>query len=89
VIKTSIAIIVAIVMIGITANSAGIPKTFAAGGLMSLVANGAQDVYLTQNDTTKLQTDENKLKSDMTQLQDEEKKNSESDGKTSQSDEEK
>jgi len=75
-------------MIGITANSAGIPKTFAAGGLMSLVANGAQDVYLTQNDTTKLQTDENKLKSDMSKLQDEEK-NSESDGKTSQSDEEK
>ena len=75
-------------MIGITANSAGIPKTFAAGGLMSLVANGAQDVYLTQNDTTKLQTDENKLKSDMSKFQDEEK-NSESDGKTSQSDEEK
>ena len=75
-------------MIGITANSAGIPKTFAAGGLMSLLANGAQDVYLTQNDTTKLQTDENKLKSDMSKLQDEEK-NSESDGKTSQSDEEK
>jgi hypothetical protein len=88
VIKTSVAIIVAIAMIGITANSAGIPKTFAAGGLMSLVANGAQDVYLTQNDTTKLQTDENKLKSDMSKFQDEEK-NSESDGKTSQSDEEK
>ncbi|MGA7899380.1 MAG: tyrosinase family protein [Nitrososphaeraceae archaeon] len=33
-----------------------------------------QDVYLTQNDTTKLQSDENKLKSDMTELQSEENK---------------
>jgi hypothetical protein len=36
--------------------------------------HGAQDVYLTQNDTTKLQSDENKLKSDMTELQSEENK---------------
>jgi hypothetical protein len=87
-IKTRLAIIVAIAMIGITTNSAGIPKTYAQGGLMALVTNGAQDVYLTQNDITKLQTDENKLKSDMSKLQDEANK-SEADTSKLQSDENK
>lgn len=61
-------------MIGVIVNSAAIPKTYAQGGLMSLVAHGAQDVYLTQSDITKLQSDENKLKSDMTELQSEKNK---------------
>jgi hypothetical protein len=59
-IKTRIAIIIAIAMIGVLVNSTAIPKTYAAGGLMSLVAHGAQDVYLTGNATTKLQSEENK-----------------------------
>jgi len=63
-------------MIDVIVNSVVIPKTYAQGGLMSLVAHGAQDVYLTGNATTKLQSDENKLKSDMTELQSEENKNS-------------
>lgn len=73
-IKTTIAIIIATAMIGVIVNSAAIPKTHAGGGIISLVANGAQDVYLTQNDTAKLQFDKNKLKSDMTELQSEENK---------------
>jgi len=39
--------------------------------MMSLVANGAQDVYLTGNATTKLSIDANKLKNDITKLQSE------------------
>ena len=61
-------------MICVIVNYAAIPRTYAGGGIMSLVAHGAQDVYLTQNDTAKLQSDENKLKSDMTELQSEENK---------------
>ena len=68
-IKTRTPLIIVIVMIGVIVNSAFISITYAAGGLMSLVANGAQDVYLTGNSTIKFQTDWNKLKTDMTKLQ--------------------
>src|SRR6266540_753286 len=73
-IKTRIAIIIAIAMIGVIVNSAAIPKTYAAGGLMSLVAHGAQDVYLTGNATTKLKFDKNKLQSHFANLRSEENK---------------
>jgi hypothetical protein len=73
-IKTGIAIIIAIAMIGVIVNSVAIPKTYAQGGLMSLVAHGAQDVYLTGNATTKLKFDVNKLQSHFANLQSEENK---------------
>jgi peptidoglycan hydrolase CwlO-like protein len=46
---------------------------------MSLVANGAQDVYLTGNSTVQFQTDWNKLKTDMTELQSEANKSQSTD----------
>jgi hypothetical protein len=61
------AIIVALAMIGITANSAAIPKTFAQGGLMLLLSQPRQDVYLIQSDITKLESDEKQIKIDLTQ----------------------
>jgi len=73
-IKTRIAIIIAIAMIGVLVNSTAIPKTYAAGGLMSLVAHGAQDVYLTGNPTVKLKFDVNRLQSHLANLQSEENK---------------
>jgi len=79
-IKTRIAIIIAIAMIGVIVNSAAIPKTYAAGGLMSLVAHGAQDVYLTGNATTKLKFDVNKLQSHFAKLRSEENKSQSSEG---------
>ena len=79
-IKTGIAIIIAIAMIGVIVNSVAIPKTYAQGGLMSLVAHGAQDVYLTGNATTKLKFDVNKLQSHFAKLRSEENKSQSSGG---------
>ena len=70
-IKPRIVLIIVIAMIGGIVNSASISITYAGGGIISLVANGAQDVYLTGNSTVKFQTDWNKLKTDMTNLQSE------------------
>ncbi len=78
-IKTRIALIIVIAMIGVIVNSASISITYAGGGIMSLVAHGAQDVYLTGNPTIKLQTDWNKLKTDMTKLQSEANKSQSTD----------
>ena len=79
VIKTRTALIIVLAMIGVIVNSASISITYAGGGLMSLVANGAQDVYLTGNSTIKFQTDWNKLKTDMTKLQSEANKSQSTD----------
>jgi hypothetical protein len=79
-IKTRIAIIIAIAMIGVLVNSTAIPKTYAAGGLMSLVAHGSQDVYLTGNPTVKLKFDVNRLQSHLAKLRSEENKSQSSGG---------
>jgi len=73
VIKIRIAAIIAIAIIGVAVNSSvgGLPKTYAGAGIMSLVANGAQDVYLTGNATGKLATDLSKLRSHLSKLQSE------------------
>ena len=73
VIKTRVATIIVIAIIGVAINSSvgGLPKTYAGGGIISLVANGAQDVYLTGNATSKLKTDFSKLESHMTKLRSE------------------
>jgi hypothetical protein len=47
-ITTSIVTILAIALFGVLV-AAGASEAYAAGGLMSLVAHGAQDVYLTGN----------------------------------------
>jgi peptidoglycan hydrolase CwlO-like protein len=78
-IKTRITLIIVVAMIGLIVNSASISVIYAGGGIMSLVANGAQDVYLTGNSTVKLQTDWNKLKTDMTKLQSEANKSQSTD----------
>lgn len=69
-IKTRMATIIVIAIIGIAVNSSagGLPKTYAGGGIISLVANGAQDVYLTGNATIKLKTDFSNLQSHMSKL---------------------
>ena len=79
-IKTRIAIIIAIAMISVLVNSTAIPKTYAPGGLMSLVAHGAQDVYLTGNPTVKLKFDVNRLQSHLAKLRSEENKSQSSGG---------
>jgi hypothetical protein len=77
-IKTRIATIIAIAKIGVIVNSAvaSLPKTYAQGGLMGLVAHAAQDVYDTGpaqvNMTkylTKFKFDLSKLRSEETKLQ--------------------
>jgi hypothetical protein len=47
-----IAMILAIALFGVLVTSAvaAAPEAYASGGIMSLVAHGAQDVYLTGND---------------------------------------
>lgn len=71
--KIRIATVIAVAIIGIAVSSSagGLPKTYAGGGIISLVANGAQDVYLTGNATIKLKTDLSKLQSHMSKLQSE------------------
>jgi hypothetical protein len=51
VITIRIAMILAIALFGmlVTSAVAVVPVVYASGGLMSLVAHGAQDVYLTGN----------------------------------------
>ena len=73
-----IAIIIVIIIIGIIVNSGGTgsPKAHAAGALTSLVAQGAQDVYLTGNATIKLKFDVSKLQSHMSKLRSEANANS-------------
>jgi hypothetical protein len=46
-----IAMILAIALFGVLVTSAvaAAPEAYASGGIMSLVAHGAQDVYLTNN----------------------------------------
>ena len=56
--------ILAIALFGLLVISAVAvaPVAYASGGIMSLVANGAQDVYLVQSNS-RLQSEENKLPS--------------------------
>ena len=63
--------ILAIALFGVLVISAVAitPKAYASGGLMSLVAHAAQDVYQVQSNTTKLKYDVNKF---WTKLQSEE-----------------
>jgi uncharacterized protein YlxW (UPF0749 family) len=75
VIKTKIGTILALGLVGVLVNYAGAfaSQAYAAGGLMGLVAHGAQDVYLT-NQVNKLQSEENKTQSQVNKLQSEENK---------------
>jgi uncharacterized protein YlxW (UPF0749 family) len=68
--NTKIGTILALGLVGVLVNYAGAfaSQAYAAGGLMGLVAHGAQDVYLT-NQVNKLQSEENKLQSEINKLQ--------------------
>jgi hypothetical protein len=80
-VKTRVVPIIVIAIVGAIVNSTSMTLTYAGGGggLMSLVANGAQDVYLVGNVTTKLSLDAFKLKNDITKLRSEENKSQSTD----------
>jgi len=68
VVTTRIATILTIAILGIMIYTAAVlPHAHAGGGIMSLVAHGAQDVYLT-NQVKKLQSEENKKQSEVNEL---------------------
>ena len=83
-IKTKIGTILALALIGVLVNYAGAfaSQAYAAGGIIGLVAHGAQDVYLTGGPQVKyfvtkynkLQSEENKTQSQVNKLQSEENK---------------
>jgi hypothetical protein len=84
VIKTEIAAILVLALIGILVYYTAASQAYAAGGLMGLVAHGSQDVYLTgqpvikfkqlQSQVNYLRSEENKTQSEVNKLQSEENK---------------